>query len=98
MDIVQGNTYRERCNYQVQEWAKGNSIHNTVDDECCPDFSCCNPKLLASEEHRKTFQAANQEQRETLLFSFLGGMISDACPDTKIMIVDGKNEIDQQLN
>ena len=27
--------------YQMWLWVFGKSIHNTLRDECCPDFSCC---------------------------------------------------------
>lgn len=26
-------------------WLLGFSIHNHIDNECCPDFSCCFPEL-----------------------------------------------------
>lgn len=54
---LKGNTYKERVYNQLDEWVKGNPIHNSVDDECCPDFSCCKPNLLQPEEIRKTFKA-----------------------------------------
>lgn len=95
---IKGENYRERVNHQIEEWAKGNSIHNKVDDECCPDFSCCRPELLSPEEHRKTFAAANEEQRQRFLFGFLGKAISKIKPKVKVHIVDGKNEIESQLN
>jgi len=56
---------------QLEEWVKGNSIHNTDRDECCPDFSCCCPKLLAPEDERKTFQAGNEELRMQMCMIFL---------------------------
>jgi hypothetical protein len=34
------NQYRERCRQQVFNWAMGKPLHNRIDDECCPDFSC----------------------------------------------------------
>lgn len=37
---------KERANAQLLAWAQGRPYHNTVDDECCPDFSCCHPDLL----------------------------------------------------
>ncbi len=55
---INGNTRQERIESQLKEWVKGNPVHNDVDDECCPDFSCCNPKLLVGTEHRRIFQAA----------------------------------------
>lgn len=38
--------YRERARVQALSWAMGRSYHNRVDDECCPDFSCCTPDLF----------------------------------------------------
>ena len=36
--------YQKRAHQQCVEWAQGKSVHNVVDDECCPDFSCCVPE------------------------------------------------------
>lgn len=74
--MLTGDTYKKRTAEQLREWVKGNPIHNTVDDECCPDFSCCKPEFLQPVEIRKTFQAASAEQREGMLFSFLSGALS----------------------
>lgn len=30
---------------QLILWVCGKSIHNHITDECCPDFSCCEPQL-----------------------------------------------------
>lgn len=57
---------------QLEEWVKGNSIHNEERDECCPDFSCCKPDLLADEETRKAFCRADAETRVSILGMFLG--------------------------
>lgn len=35
-------SYKSRAYKQLYEWVNGNSIHNDIDNECCPDFSCCN--------------------------------------------------------
>jgi hypothetical protein len=37
--------YKERHRRQCLEWAEGDPVHNEIDDECCPDFSCCEPEL-----------------------------------------------------
>jgi len=66
---------------QLTEWLKGNPIHNAGRDECCPDFSCCDVSLLASEEERQTFVDANGETRHMMLMGFLSAM----------MIKEGKN-------
>ena len=38
--------YAERTRVQCLEWAAGNPYHNRIDDECCPDFSCCEKHLF----------------------------------------------------
>ncbi len=44
--------YQQRVHQQGLDWVNGRSIHNDVDGECCPDFSCCVPSLYISS--RKT--------------------------------------------
>ncbi len=77
---------------------KGNPLHNTIRNECCPDFSCCSPQSLQPKEIRETFAAANENQRMGMLFSFLGGMISNEVPDKKIHIANGETEITKDQN
>lgn len=86
MEIV-GNTYEERCDLQLQLWVEGQPIHNKVDDECCPDFSCCRSVLLATEEVRKKFAEANEETRNTMLTSFLLALVEDSKPGKIISII-----------
>jgi hypothetical protein len=49
---------------QLRQWVAGNPIHNDEHPagieggECCPDFSCCNPELLAPKAIREEFAAA----------------------------------------
>lgn len=38
--------YKDRSRTQMLSWAMGRPYHNTVDDECCPDFSCCYSDLF----------------------------------------------------
>jgi hypothetical protein len=67
---------------QLEKWVKGESVHNTERDECCPDFSCCNPGSLAPQDERETFYNAvvegDDEKRHLMLMGFLGrAFISD---------------------
>lgn len=55
---------------QLEQWANGNSIHNTERDECCPDFSCCQKHYKASDEERRTFRD-RPELRGSMLMGFL---------------------------
>jgi hypothetical protein len=60
---------------QLKEWVKGNSIHMTNPDMCCPDFSCCEPELLASKEERKIYSSGNDEVRMNMLLIFLEALL-----------------------
>lgn len=60
---------------QLELWLKGESVHNQEREECCPDFSCCKPKLLAPLRTRKAFVAADGRGREAMLMMFLGKAI-----------------------
>jgi len=110
---LKGNTHKERCDNQLEEWVRGNPIHNSIDEECCPDFSCCSPESLQPEEIRKTFQEvcknADKEgfnpdhhpyddAKMGMLMSFMGGMLSHECPDKNIHITDGDMSERKDLN
>lgn len=40
----------ERSRVQCLKWAMGTPNHNRIDDECCPDFSCCHPELFETDQ------------------------------------------------
>lgn len=40
--------YQKRAYEQSLAWVRGESMHNIVDGECRPDFSCCMPKLFTA--------------------------------------------------
>lgn len=63
---------------QLNLWVSGESVHNSETDECCPDFSCCQPKLLAEESVRKRFQQAYEEDDEDTVYAILGMFLSKA--------------------
>jgi hypothetical protein len=31
----------------------GNPYHNKIDDECCPDFSCCVPDMFEQDREKR---------------------------------------------
>lgn len=62
----------EASKYQLEYWVKGVSVHNEVDDECCPDFSCCNKKMNTPKEVRERFAKADERTRTEMLGMFLG--------------------------
>jgi len=73
---------------QLRLWVEGKPAHA---DECCPDFSCCVPELLAPEHERKAFADATQEGR----YAFLGGFLARAFANhgkTKVHIAGDHGE------
>ena len=72
---------------QLAKWLEGESIHNTTRDECCPDFSCCKPELLADEKTRKAFvNTDDREIRCQFLGMFLGAAMELAAEGKKVYI------------
>lgn len=81
---------------QLQQWLEGRPVHNQERDECCPDFSCCCPELLAPPEVRKLFVERKDLQGQ-LLMGFLGAMIAHKLSDKKVYIAgDEANYKEQQ--
>ena len=58
-------------NAQLALWVKGVSAHNGETGQCCPDYSCCEPALLAPEEERITYLVGTDQQREAMTLTFL---------------------------
>ena len=71
---------------QLAEWLKGNPIHNDDRDECCPDFSCCQPELLVDQRTRQAFVDANEALRMSMLGMFLGNAIALAAVEKKVYV------------
>lgn len=45
--------YKNRMKQQTLQWAMGNPRHNYIDNECCPDFSCCHPDMYETDEIKR---------------------------------------------
>lgn len=60
---------------QLRLWVAGRPKCPNDRDECCPDFSCCRPKLLWPKAKRVAFLKANQATREQMLMGALVGML-----------------------
>lgn len=71
---------------QIIEWVKGNSLCPNDSGECCPDFSCCQPELLADEVTRIAFSNGTKETRNSLLGGFLGFAMEKAAKGKKVYI------------
>lgn len=63
---------------QLQLWLKGDSQHmgEKSTGQCCPDFSCCRPELIAPIEERQAFVLADESGRMRWLMTFLGRAFS----------------------
>lgn len=66
-----GDNVTESSEEQLKEWVAGNSLHNTSEDMCCPDFSCCRPSLLAPEKEREAFMSAVEHADDDAMVKFL---------------------------
>ncbi len=112
MNEIKGNTRKERCEHQLNEWVKGNPVHNKTDDECCPDFSCCNPQALQPKEIRIVFVEVNkkadhepfnpdhhpyEDARMGMLMGFLGNAVNKYT-EKKVHITDGDMAIRKEKN
>ena len=64
------------CDEQIALWVNGESVHNSAREECCPDFSCCQPSLLWPKEMREMFRDC-PERRNAMLFGALGAAIAE---------------------
>ena len=82
--------YKERLYKQTLDWLNGKSTHNDIDNECCPDFSCCKPELLVPKEIRQLFynaeMANNHKIVDRLLSEFLSRLIDSIPSKPKVHI------------
>jgi hypothetical protein len=87
---------------QERLWVEGKSVHvrmsakykaMTGDEyQCCPDFSCCEPQLLAPVGVRKAYAAASRKGKDKFLGHFLGALVKKQAPDERVYITDGTHE------
>lgn len=45
--------YQARSMNQLKDWVNCIPVHNAIDDECCPDFSCCIPELFERDRMKR---------------------------------------------
>lgn len=76
---------------QLELWVEGKSQCPNSNGECCPDFSCCMPKLQWDEEKRKKFVEAEQGTRQKMLMGALSAALALAMEEKgeKIYITRG---------
>ena len=69
---------------QLKRWLRGDYTH--TNDECCPDFGCCNLAARADRETREAFVAGNEEVRHGFLMQFLANAIAAYYPKKKVYL------------
>ncbi len=52
---------------QLNHWLQGESLHLWMPDLCVPDYSCCEPALLAPVEERELYVQARNEAKTDVL-------------------------------
>lgn len=82
---------------QLVEWVRGNPLHNDTRDECCPDFSCCTPELLADVDTRKAFVKADEVTRMSMLGMFLGAALAEMGIEKEVHLT-GFDDPEQQYD
>jgi hypothetical protein len=53
VELMALTPYQWRCLDQTSAWAQGHVFHNAIDDECCPDFSCCKPEMFIQDKEKR---------------------------------------------
>ena len=70
---------------QTRHWVNGTSLCPNAAGECCPDFSCCRPKLRWAKAKRETFAAVGQAEREKMLLGALVGLVKAVDPKARVI-------------
>lgn len=81
VDVPRKDGYSKRSDEQLNKWVNGQSIHNNIDEECCPDFSCCLPDVNTPIKIRKKFADAHYLDDEVTTMDMLMGFVSGAFQD-----------------
>lgn len=45
--------YQQRALEHAEAWVDGRVYHDHINDECCPDFSCCYPELYEQDRLKR---------------------------------------------
>lgn len=87
----------ETYEQQLDLWLIGEPHHRgdrkDPRSECCPDFSCCTPELLAPLEVRRAFVLAGPREQMAFLATFLGALIAhkqatgEIDPNKRLLVV-----------
>lgn len=77
------SSYRFRTELQLDLWRRGQPVHNDIDNECCPDFSCCRGRQhMASDKLRELF-CKDPASRQPMMEMFIAEL-----PDSMRILYD----------
>lgn len=71
---------------QLEEWVKGNNIHNQTRDECCPDFACCQPNNHFPKELRIKFLEQYKQGGDESCFDMLMMALSSVTVNEQVKV------------
>lgn len=80
---------------QLERWVAGESVHNSTQDECCPDFSCCTDVKWPKEkrvEFAEAVVAEDDEKTSKMMFGALGALLSEEISAKKARIIGDEND------
>jgi hypothetical protein len=69
---------------QAEKWLKGESVHNSERDECCPDFSCCRPDIVTPTDEKGRFCKAMDEKDEETINQMLMIFLARSLPGAHV--------------
>jgi len=72
---------------QLIRWVDGESRHDDLGDRCCPDFSCCQPRLQAPRDVREQFMLAWEQNDNGTVMDMLAMFFCRAFGDHEIRFV-----------
>jgi hypothetical protein len=82
----------ESVAHQLKHWVDGIPLHNTVRDECCPDFSCCSGGEIIPIDIRKRFEKAVNDDDKSAQWEILGMALSAVFADKEVDVhIAGEN-------
>ncbi len=72
---------------QLVAWVKGQSVCPSTSGECCPDFSCCRPKLAWPPDKRVKYVTADRGTREKMMLEGIEALVG---PGVEVHVTRGE--------
>ena len=77
------SSYEFRALLQLDLWRRGIPVHNDIDDECVPDFSCCRGRMHMAGDHLRELFCTDKASRRAMMLTFISEL-----PDGMRMLYD----------